>query len=182
MRYESGCDTRRGGFTAQQRRERVRLEAAERFERGDGNRAIAADLPVTVRSVERWRQAWRQGGSSGLESKGPQSLPRLSERQFGQLEGELEKGPLAHGWEDQRWTLARIKTLIGRRFHVSYTVQGVWKPMRRNGRSCQQPVRRAIERDDGAVEMWKKQVWPQVRAQWRRSEPGWCSRTRPGSR
>ncbi|MGX1488098.1 transposase [Streptomyces tendae] len=99
-----------------------------------------------------------------MESKGPQSLPRLSERQFGQLERELEKGPLAHGWEDQRWTLARIKTLIGRRFHVSYTVQGVWKLMRRNGWSCQQPVRRVIERDDEAVEMWKKQVWPQVKA------------------
>ncbi|MFF6904104.1 winged helix-turn-helix domain-containing protein [Streptomyces hydrogenans] len=169
MRYAQG-----GGFTAQeqQRRERVRLEAAERFEQGDGNRVIAADLRVTVRSVERWsggaverwRQAWRQGGSPGLESKGPQSLPRLGERQFAQLERELEKGPLAHGWEDQRWTLARIKALIGRRFHVSYTVQGVWKLMRRNGWSCQQPVRRAIERDDEAVEVWKKQVWPQVKA------------------
>ncbi|RKE22062.1 transposase [Streptomyces sp. TLI_171] len=117
-----------------------------------------------MRAVERWRRAWRDGGSAALESKGPQSLPRLGERQFAQLERELEKGPLAHGWEDQRWTLARIKTLIGRRFHVSYTVQGVWKLMRRNGWSCQQPVRRAVERDDGAVEMWKKQVWPQVKA------------------
>jgi transposase len=99
VRYAQG-----GGFTAQeqQRRERVRLEAAERFERGDGNRAIVAGLRVTVRSVERWRQAWRHGGSAGLESKGPQLLPRLSTRQFEQLERELEKGPLAHGWEDQR--------------------------------------------------------------------------------
>jgi hypothetical protein len=30
--------------------------------------------------------------------------------------------------------------------------------MRRNGWSCQQPVRRAIVRDQGAVEVWKKQV------------------------
>ncbi|MDH6126071.1 hypothetical protein P3T39_003028 [Kitasatospora sp. GP82] len=46
---------RGGGLTAQeqQRRERVRLDAAERFERGDSNRVIAADLRVTVRSVER---------------------------------------------------------------------------------------------------------------------------------
>nr|WP_268874162.1 winged helix-turn-helix domain-containing protein [Streptacidiphilus melanogenes] len=142
----------------------MRLEVAERFERGDGNRVIAVDFRVTVRSVERWRRALRQGGSAGLESKGPQSLLRLSERQFAQLERELGKGPLAHGWEDQRWTLARIKTLIGRRFHVPFTVQGVWKLMRRNGWPCQQPVRRAIERDDGAVEEWKRQVWPQVKA------------------
>jgi hypothetical protein len=31
-----------------------------------------------------------------------------------------------------------------------------------NGWSCQQPVRQAIERDDAAVEVWKKQVRPQV--------------------
>ncbi|MFF2660279.1 transposase [Kitasatospora sp. NPDC058032] len=179
MRYALG-----GGFTAQeqQRRERVRLDAVERFERGDSNRMIAADLRVTVRSVERWRRAWREGRSPALESKGPQSPPRLSERHFAQLERELEKGPLAHGWEGQRWTLARIKTLIGRRFHVSCTVQGVWKLLRRNGWPCRQPIRRAIERDDGAVEVWKKQVWPQVKAWRRRSGPGWSSRTRPGCR
>jgi hypothetical protein len=42
-------------------------------------------------------------------------LPRLSEKQFAQLEAELAKGPAAHGWEDQCWTLGRIKTVIGRR-------------------------------------------------------------------
>ncbi|WP_369184157.1 helix-turn-helix domain-containing protein [Streptomyces sp. Y1] len=88
MRYAQG-----GGFTAQeqQRRERVRLDAAERFERGDSNGMIATDLRVTVRSVERWRRSWREGGSAALESKGSQSLPRLSEQQFVQLERELEK-------------------------------------------------------------------------------------------
>ncbi len=29
----------------------------------------------------------------------------------------MERGPLVHGWSDQRWTLARVKTLIGRLFH-----------------------------------------------------------------
>jgi hypothetical protein len=60
----------------------VRLDAAERFERGDSNTVMPADLRVTVRSVERWRGAWREGGSVAPESKGPQSLPRLSEHQF----------------------------------------------------------------------------------------------------
>ncbi|WP_244259763.1 hypothetical protein [Kitasatospora cineracea] len=105
----------------------MRLEAAKRFERGDGNRAIAADLLVAVRPVEWQRQAWWQGGSAGLESKAPQSLPQPGKRQSTQLERELEKEPLAHGREDQGWTLARTKTVIGRQFHVSHMVQGVWK-------------------------------------------------------
>ncbi|WP_417801342.1 helix-turn-helix domain-containing protein [Streptomyces maoxianensis] len=72
--------------------------------------------------------------------------------------------------------------MIGRLFHVSYTVEGTWRLLRRHGWSWQQPARRAIERDDDAVELWKREVWPQVIASWRRPEPGWSSRMRPASR
>jgi transposase len=63
---------------------------------------IAKDLRVSVRSVQRWRQAWEEDGPRALRSQGPVSLPRLSEKQFAQLEAELAKGPAAHGWQDQR--------------------------------------------------------------------------------
>lgn len=68
----------------------------------------------------------------------------------------MERGPLVHGWADQRWTLAREKSLIGRLFHVSYTVEGTWRLLKRHGWSWQQPIRRAIECDDAAVELWKR--------------------------
>ena len=46
-------------------------------------------------------------------------------------EAELRKGPLAHGFaNDQRWTLGRIKTLIGKLLHVGYTVERTSKLMR----------------------------------------------------
>ncbi|MEZ0074698.1 transposase [Planotetraspora sp. GP83] len=140
MRYAQG-----GGFTLQEqrRREEVRLRAAEMFEQGVTNAAVARTLRVTERSVERWRRAWREGGIQALASAGPHALPRLSPAQFARLEAELERGPLAHGFADQRWTLMRIKTLIGRMFHIGYTVQGVWA-LRRDGWSCQRPTRRAI--------------------------------------
>ncbi|MEU3749068.1 winged helix-turn-helix domain-containing protein [Streptomyces narbonensis] len=131
-------------------RERLRLQAVERFEGGQKNAEIAVALRISVRSVERWRRAWREGGETGVLSKGSPGRPRLSEAQVARLEQELERGPLAHGWADQRWTLARIKTLIGRLFHVSYTVEGTWRLLKRHGWSWQQPTRRAIERDDDA--------------------------------
>lgn len=144
-------------------RERIRLPAVERFEGGEKNREIAAALRVSERSVERWRRQWREQGEAGVLSKGSPGRPRLSERQIARLEGELERGPLVHGWEDQRWTLARVKTLIGRLFHVSYTVEGIWALLKRHGWSWQQPTRRAIERDDQAVELWRQEVWPRVK-------------------
>ncbi|MFF4576778.1 winged helix-turn-helix domain-containing protein, partial [Streptomyces sp. NPDC001410] len=109
-------------------------------------------------------------------------LKTLSEKQVARLERELEHGSLSHGWADQRWTLARIKALIGRLFHVPYTVEGTWRLLKRHGWSWQQPARRAIERDDDAVEVWRKETWPRVRASRRSAWPGSSSRTRPGSR
>jgi uncharacterized protein YxjI len=53
----------RGGYTPaeQQRRERLRLEAAMRFAAGDGTGVIARELRVTPGSVRRWRRAGREG-------------------------------------------------------------------------------------------------------------------------
>ncbi|WP_455351211.1 helix-turn-helix domain-containing protein [Streptomyces sp. SYSU K217416] len=77
MRYPQG-----GGLTAdrQQFREGLRLQAAERFARGECSTAIARELRVSVRSVQRWRRVWAEGGPRALRSQGPASLPRLSER------------------------------------------------------------------------------------------------------
>lgn len=178
MRYSQG-----GGLTAerQQFREELRLRAAEGFAQGEASSVIARDLRVGVRSVQRWRRVWDEGGLRALRSQGLLSVPRLSEKQFAQLEAELAKGPAAHGWEDQRWTLARIKTVIGRRFHLAYTVQGVRKLLVRNGWSCQVPARRAMERDDEAVAGWVKEVWPCAEGSRRPVEPGSSSRTKPDS-
>jgi transposase len=162
MRY-----AQRGGYTPaeQQRRELLRLQAAERFARGDGISQIARDLRVTEGSVRRWRRAWRDGGIEALRSKGPVSRERLSPQQWARLELELRKGALVHGFAgDQRWTLGRIKTLIGKLFRVGYTVEGTWKLMRRHGWSCQVPVRQALERDEEAVAVWKAEVWPDIKA------------------
>jgi transposase len=164
MRY-----AQRGGYTPaeQQRRERLRMEAAGRFARGEGIKEIARDLRVTEGSVRRWHRAWQDGGEQALRSKGPVSREKLSPQQWARLEAELHKGPLAHGFaNDQRWTLGRIKTLIGKLFHVGYTPEGVWKLMRRHGWSAQVPVRQALERDGEAVAVWKDQVWPEIK-EWR---------------
>ncbi|MEV8601137.1 winged helix-turn-helix domain-containing protein [Streptomyces griseoviridis] len=179
MRYAQG-----GALTGERRvfREKLRMEAAERFARGDANSVIAHDLRVSVRSVQRWRRAWSQNGPRALASKGPASLPLLSDELFGVFERELAKGPVAHSWPDQTWTLSRIKTLIGRRFHRSYTVQGVAALLKRHGWSCQVPARRALERDEATVAGWVKETWPSEEEPWRRSTPGSSSRTKPDSR
>ncbi|MFD8396318.1 winged helix-turn-helix domain-containing protein [Streptomyces sp. NPDC059680] len=76
-------------------------------------------------------------------------------------------GPAAHGWvEDQAWTAARVATLIGRKFHIAYSVSGATRLMHRLGFSPQVPARRVAERDETAVTGWKEATWAEVK------EPG----------
>jgi transposase len=179
MRYAQG-----GGLTAEgrRRRELVRLAAVGKFEQRVPVPDIAAELRVSQRSVQRWRRAWQAGGAPGLASKGQAARCRLSRDQLAGLDRVLEAGPAAAGWEDQRWTLARVRDLIAATFKVQYTIPGVWYLLRRRGWSCQLGARRAAERDDGAVEVWKKETWPQIKGPRRPAAAGSSSRTRPASR
>ncbi|MFI2507372.1 winged helix-turn-helix domain-containing protein [Streptomyces sp. NPDC018972] len=69
-------------------------------------------------------------------------MPLLSDELFAVLEQELAKGPVAHGWPDQTWALSRIKTLIGRQFHESYTVQSVARELKRLGQAGRDEIQR----------------------------------------
>jgi transposase len=143
----------------------VRRQAAAMFEQGLSSGQVACELRVSTKSAYQWRRRWRAGGEAALASKGPGGAAcRLSEAQLGRLRAELERGPAAHGWaEDQRWTLARVATLIGRLFHVRYTLRGVSYLLHRLGFSPQVPAHRAAERDEAAITAWRAQTWAKVR-------------------
>ncbi len=179
MRYAQG-----GGLTAAQRakREQIRLEAAELFARGYADAQVAKHLRVSRMSANRWHRAWARGGSAALASKGPASLPLLDETQFARLEAALLRGPAACGWDDQYWTLARIRQVIGRMFHRTYSLPGVWKLLTRHGWSCQVPARRACERDEEAIAVWKTEVWSAVERPRRTWAPGPASKTSAAAR
>ncbi|MFF4504560.1 winged helix-turn-helix domain-containing protein [Streptomyces sp. NPDC001401] len=162
MRYADG-----GGLTAagRLRRESVRMQAAELFEQGVKPLDVARRLRVSGKSAYQWHQLWRSGGVRALNSRGPSgSRCRLSPRCLEKLAAYLEQGPAAHGWvEDQVWTAARVATLIGRKFHVSYSVSGATRLMHRLGFSPQVPARRVAERDEQAVTVWREATWDEVK-------------------
>jgi transposase len=113
--------------------------------------------------------------------RGQAARCRLDRDQLAELDRVLDAGPAAAGWEDQRWTLARVRNLVMRKFGVQYTIPGTWYLLRRRGWSCQLGASRATERDDCAIEMWKE-TRPRVKGPRRPSAAGSSSRTRPASR
>src|SRR4051794_41583532 len=76
---------------------------------------------------------------------------RLSDAQLRRLRAELQPGPAAHGRADQRWTPARVATLIGRLCHLRYTLRGTSYLLHRRGWSWQVPQHRAAERNAAAI-------------------------------
>src|SRR2546423_12197099 len=110
---------------------------------------VAGGGPVGIR---RWRR-WGPGGATC----------RLSDVQLDRLRTELARGPAEYGWADQRWTLARVAVLIGRLFHVRYTLRGTSYLLHRNGFTVQVPARRAAERNEAAITTWRTETWAKVR-------------------
>ncbi|SQD97885.1 transposase (fragment) [Parafrankia sp. Ea1.12] len=132
---------------------------------------------MTPKTADCWYRAWESGGAAALRSAGPLSRCRLDDRDLARLEEILRRGPGVYGWEDQRWTLARVAEVIRREFGVEYTLPGAWMLLDRHGWSCQPPARRAVERDDTAVRGWSEQGWPVVKPLRRSGMPGSVSST-----
>jgi transposase len=149
---------------ARARRERVREHAAVMFSESRPTAQIASELRVSEKSVRAWRRRWTVGGTAALASAGPGGSDcKLTAQQQQQLAGMLDEGPVVHGWDDARWTLARVAELIERRCGVDYTLRGVSYLLHRMGYSLQVPARRAVERDEQAITTWRRRRWPAVK-------------------
>lgn len=159
------------------------MQAAELFEQKIKSPEVARRLRVSRKSAYEWHRLWRDGGAKALASRGPSgSRCRLSPRCLEKLAAYLDEGPAAHGWvEDQVWTAARVATLIGRKFHVSYSVSGATRLMHRLGFSPQVPARRVAERDEQAVTGWKEATWAEVKGHGRSAGVTSASRTKQAS-
>ena len=163
--------------------ERRRLQAAQLFAEGKSQAQVATALGVTAQSSRRWYQAWQQDGEEGLKAAGRAGRkPKLTSEQLAHVEQELLRGPTAHGYATELWTLPRIAQLIQKVTDVQYHPGHVWRLLRALEWTAQRPEHRAKERDEAAIHRWQKRRWPQ-RKRGRGSEArGSCTSTKAASR
>ncbi len=145
--------------------EERRMRAADLFRRGVIPAEIARQLGVTHQVVSEWRKAWQEGGRAALRGAGRAGRRRkLSTAQLAKVERVLAKGAEANGYVTDLWTLPRVAEVIERVTGVSYHPGHVWYILRDQlGWTWQRPARRAVERDDEAIERWVNRRWPQVK-------------------
>jgi len=138
------------------------MRAADLFEQGVRQADVGRLLGVSRQAVGQWHAAWLEGGSGALVARTGSSHAYLTPLQEQELLHELRRGASAHGWDDQRWTLARIGRVVEERFGVRFSIPGVWYLMDRLGWSWQVPKTRATQRDEEAIAAWRTETWPAV--------------------
>ena len=89
--------------------------------------------------------------------KPPGAIPRLSPEQKAQLPGLLAQGAEAFGFRGDIWTQPRVTELIRRQFQVSYHPSQVGRLLKERGWSRQKPARRAAQRNEEAIRLWKEE-------------------------
>jgi transposase len=145
--------------------EQRRQQAALLFRKGQTVLAsVARQLKVSRQSVSRWYQQWEKGGARALQGAGRAGRKsRLSPRQLKQLETALLRGPAAHGWSAELWTLSRVSIMMERITGEKYHPGHVWKILGSMNWSAQKPERQAKERSQEKVDYWKNVRWPEVK-------------------
>ena len=161
--------------------ERRRLRAVALLKQGLSESEVARRLEVSHTSVNRWAWVLKKQGTQGLKQAGRAGRkPRLSAEDLKRLEQGLLKGPEALGYETPLWTLWRVGHLIEQEFGVRYHRGHVWRILRQLKWSCQRPVGRARERNERAIEHWKKVEWPEIKKKPKKRGAPSSSSTRVG--
>ena len=88
---------------------------------------------------------------------------RLDDEQLRALGRVLLDKPTEHGFGTELWTLKRVGVLIERLYGVKFSQTQIWRILGGLGFSVQKPERRAIERDEDAVQTWKRKSWPALK-------------------
>ena len=67
------------------------------------------------------------------------------------------------GYATELWTTRRIATVIQRAFGVRLHRAHVSRVLGALDWSCQKPERRALKRDEAAIERWKRYRWTTIK-------------------
>ena len=138
-----------------------RVRAARLLQAGHKPAEVAAMVGAPRQTVYRWRDVLQAQGIDALRDMSKGGRPALlGAQELGKLQIALMEGPTAHGFGTPLWTLKRVRLFIEREFGVQYSEVHVWRLLGQLGFSSQRPERRALERDDAAIEHWKKRTLP----------------------
>ncbi|MPY85854.1 MAG: IS630 family transposase, partial [Actinophytocola sp.] len=145
----------------------LRLRAVEQVQAGAHPEDVARALGLHRKTVYGWLAKFREGGTESLQAKPvPGRPPRLSGKQIARLYALIVgRDPRQLHFEFALWTREMVRQVIRREFSVALSAVSVGRLLRTMGLSPQRPLHRAYQQNPEAVQRWKEEEFPAIRAQ-----------------
>jgi transposase len=150
--------------------ETIRLMAVRRVREGERPGTVIQSYGLCRTTIYKWLRAAKRGGERALRArKHPGRKPALAPRQKLQVRRWINgKDPRQYGFDFGLWTRRIVGELVREKFGVSLGVTAIGRLLAELDITPQKPLRRAYERDPVAIERWKKETFPALRARAKR--------------
>jgi transposase len=147
----------------------LRERAVAMHAAGSSQLAIAAALGVHKNTICRWLKGWRVAGAGALKAK--KRGRRLQAKRLLDAEraAEVQRLMIGHCPDQLElpfalWGREAVRDLVRARFGVRLAVRTVSDYLRRWGFTPQRPIKRALERQDAAIQAWLAEHYPKIAA------------------
>src|SRR5208337_4196699 len=147
--------------------EQVRIRVVQQVENRAGPGYLAGALGFARSTVFGWMARYREGGLDALKARPVPGRPqKISGSQLRQIYTLIiGNDPRQLSFEFALWTREMVRELIRREFKVRLSVVSVGRLLRKLGLSPQRPLWRAYQQNRVAVERWKNEDYPAIRAE-----------------
>lgn len=143
----------------------LRRLAVQRVLQGESPKSVTESYGLGKKTIFTWLKVARENGLDALAPK-PRPGRGRSLTDFEEQEVKrwvLSGDPRQYGFDFGLWTRQIVADLILDRFNIQLSVTSVGKLLHRVGLTPQKPLRRAYERDDEAIQEWKKKTYPEIK-------------------
>ncbi len=141
-------------------KEQRRLHALKLTQAGWKQKEIATALDVSPVAVSQWLKMVDEEGEERLQARPRTGRPsELTFEQKQHIPDLLSHGAESYGFRGAVWTCPRIRKIIEWEFGVTYHRSHVARLLKELKWTPQQPIERAIQRDENEITRWRKEIW-----------------------
>ncbi len=147
----------------------LRERAVAMHEAGNTQLAIASALGMHKNTVYRWLKGWRVAGAGALKAKKRGRRHEAKRLLDAEQAAEVQR-LMTEYTPDQLelpfalWGREAVRDLVQARFGVTLALRTVSDYLRRWRFTPQRPVKRALERQDAAIQAWLTAHYPKIAA------------------
>ena len=136
---------------------------------GSSQLAIASALGLHKNTIHRWLKGWRIAGAAALKAR--KRGRRHGAKRLLEVDQSTELQQLIIGHTPDQldlphalWSREAVRDLARTRFGVMLALRTVSEYLRRWSFTPQRPIRRALERQDAAIQAWLAEHYPKIAA------------------